>query len=145
MNMQNPMLLHMQLDLTRRKFLGTVATAVGAIMLPPGIANAAPKHPSPRPGISGAKVLKQKDLAKVPNLVPLFDSIREIPEIVDGIHCNCGCTNPPEFYSLLSCFEGRGMARDCVICQGQGRLAVRLHKEGKTLDQIRAAIDAKFA
>jgi porphobilinogen deaminase len=37
------------------------------------------------------------------------------------------------------------MARDCVICQGQGRLAVRLHKEGKSLDQIRSAIDAKFA
>ncbi len=50
--------------------------------------------------------------------------------------------NPPEFYSLLSCYEGKGMARDCIVCQG--RLAVRLHKEGKSLDQIRAAIDAKF-
>jgi len=145
MNMQNPMLLHMQRHLTRRDFLGAMATAVGIVVLPPWVANAAPKHPTPRPGVTGDHVLTKKDLAKVPNLVPLFDSIREIPEVVDGIHCNCGCTNPPEFYSLLSCFEGRGMARDCVICQGQGRLAVRLHKEGKTLDQIRAAIDAKFA
>ena len=74
----------------------------------------------------------------------LFDSVRKIPEVVDGIRCNCGCTNPPEFYSLLSCYEGHGMARDCHICQGQGRLAVRLHREGKSLDDIRTAIDAKF-
>ena len=37
------------------------------------------------------------------------------------------------------------MARDCVVCQGQGRLAVRLHKEGKTLAEIREAIDAALA
>lgn len=36
------------------------------------------------------------------------------------------------------------MARDCSICQGQARLAVRLHKEGKSLREIRTAIDAKF-
>lgn len=98
----------------------------------------------PRPGITGANVLTDKQLANSPELIPLFNSIRDIPQIVDGIRCNCGCTNPPEFYSLLSCYEGKGMARDCIICQGQGRLAVRLHKEGKSLDQIRAAIDAKF-
>jgi hypothetical protein len=102
-------------------------------------------HPTPRRGITGAKVLTKKDLAAHPKLVPLFDSVRAIPGIIDGIHCNCGCTNPPVFYSLLSCFEGLGMARDCVICQGQARLAVRLHKEGKSLVEIRAAVDAKFA
>jgi hypothetical protein len=31
-----------------------------------------------------------------------------------------------------------------MICQGQARLAFRMHGEGKTLDQIRTAIDAKF-
>jgi hypothetical protein len=36
------------------------------------------------------------------------------------------------------------MARACPICQGEGRLAARLHKEGKTLDQIREAIDARW-
>jgi hypothetical protein len=89
-------------------------------------------------------LLTKARLSDHPNLVALFDSVREIPEIVDGIHCNCGCTNPPEFYSLLSCYEERGMARECAICQGQGRLVVRLRKEGKSLDEIRAAIDAKF-
>jgi hypothetical protein len=145
MNMQHLMLLHMPNEINRRSFVAAVSATVASFVLPPRIANAAPKHPMPRRGVTGSHVLKAKDLEKTPKLIPLFDSIRDIPEIVDGIHCQCGCTNPPEFYSLLSCFEGRGMARDCVICQGQGRLAVRLHKEGKTLDQIRAAIDAKFA
>jgi hypothetical protein len=36
------------------------------------------------------------------------------------------------------------MAQHCVICQGEARLAFRLHEQGKSLDQIRAAIDAKF-
>jgi len=36
------------------------------------------------------------------------------------------------------------MAQHCMICQGQARLAFRMHGEGKTLDQIRTAIDAKF-
>ena len=139
------MLLHMHRDVTRRGFVGTVAATMGTLLLSPKLANAAPKHPTPRPGINGDYVLKKKDLAKTPKLSPLFDSVREIPEIMDGIHCNCGCTDPPALYSLLSCFEAKGMARDCVICQSQARLAVRLHKEGKTLDQIRAAIDAKFA
>lgn len=135
----------MQNHLTRRAFLTSLSTAAAAVVISPRFANAAPKHPTPRPGITGQYVLKGKELEKYPELAPLFDSIRRIPQIVDGIHCNCGCTNGMELYSLLSCYEAKGMARDCAICQGQGRLAVRLHKEGKTLDQIRAAIDAKFA
>ncbi|MEP6509571.1 MAG: hypothetical protein ABJC63_15200 [Gemmatimonadales bacterium] len=136
----------MQHALTRRRFLGAFSATVAALLVPyrNAWARFAPSHPVPRPGITGAKVLTDKQLAKSPKLIPLFNSIREIPQVVDGIRCNCGCTSPPEFYSLLSCYEGQGMARDCSVCQGQGRLAVRLHKEGKSLDQIRVAIDAKF-
>jgi phosphoribosyl-dephospho-CoA transferase len=36
------------------------------------------------------------------------------------------------------------MARHCLICQGEAKLAVRLHGEGKSLAEIRRAIDAKF-
>ena len=63
---------------------------------------------------------------------------------MDGIRCNCGCAGQPGFYSLLSCYEGDAMARLCPICQGEGRLAARLHKEGKTLAEIRVAVDAQF-
>ena len=136
---------------SRRHFLGACSIAVVGLVIPSTSALAANRrarlagpHPTPRPGITGDKVLTREQLASKPKLIPLFDSVREIPEVIDGIHCNCGCTNPPEFYSLLSCYEGKGMARECGICQGQGRLAERLHREGRTLDDIRAAIDAKF-
>jgi len=131
----------------RRSFIAAFAVAAGTTMLTRRVAFARTSlpHPDPRPGITGRNVLTREQLAKTPDVVPLFDGIREIPEIADGIRCNCGCPNPPELRSLLSCFEGKGMARDCVICQGQARLAIRLHKEGKTLAQIRTAIDAKFA
>ena len=36
------------------------------------------------------------------------------------------------------------MARACPICQGEGRLTYRLHTEGKTLEEIRTAIDARY-
>ena len=131
----------------RRSFITASAAAVATSMMTNRVAFARPSlpHPDPRPGITGKNVLTKEQLAKTPEAIPLFDGIRAIPEIADGIRCNCGCPNPPELRSLLSCFEGKGMARDCVICRGQAQLAIRLHKEGKTLAQIRTAIDAKFA
>ncbi|MEO8563059.1 MAG: PCYCGC motif-containing (lipo)protein [bacterium] len=101
-------------------------------------------HPTPRPGIDASKVLQRDALKEGPSAAPVFDMVRQIPQVVDGIRCNCGCAELPEFYSLLSCFETDGMAQHCMICQGQARLAFRMHGEGKTLDQIRTAIDAKF-
>lgn len=75
---------------------------------------------------------------------PIFDLVRQIPEVVDGIRCNCGCAELEGFYSLLSCYEEHGMAQYCVICQGQAKLTYRLHKEGWSLNGIRASIDAAF-
>ena len=136
----------MHSPLTRRRFLAACSGSVVPLVIPwrNAWARSAEPHPTPRPGITGDKVLTKEQLAASPKLVPLFDSVRQIPEIVDGIRCQCGCTHPPDYYSLLSCYEGDAMARHCPLCQGQGQLAVRLHKEGKSLDQIRAAIDAKF-
>ena len=142
-------MLHSQ---SRRRFLGACAAAVTAALMPARMVRASPlrrlpgdPHPTPRTGITAVKVLTKEQLASKPKLVSLFDSVREIPEVVDGIRCNCGCSHTESFYSLLSCYEGNdAMAKECAVCQGQARLAVRLHKAGKTLDEIRAAVDAKF-
>lgn len=102
-------------------------------------------HPTPRPGITGTRVLTAAQLTDVdPAVVRIFDMVREIPQVVDGIFCHCGCEDMPDHYSLLSCFERAGMAQGCVICQGEGRTAYQLHQQGKTLEQIRAAIDRTF-
>ena len=132
---------------SRREFLGILA-AGAALLLPRPVRALGTRgrdgHPTPRPGITGEHVLTKDQLAESPRIVPLFDDIRAIPEVVDGIRCNCGCAGMPGFYSLLYCFEGNGMARACPVCQGQGRLVVRLHKAGKSLDEIRTAVDAQF-
>ena len=101
-------------------------------------------HPTPRPGIDASHVLGAKDLADFPRARVAFGEVRQIPQIVDGIRCQCGCAEVEGNYSLLSCYEKDGMARSCDICQGQGRLAFRLHKAGKSLDEIRAAIDERY-
>jgi hypothetical protein len=103
------------------------------------------QHPTPRPGIDASKVLTRAQLTEHPAAEPVFAMVRKIPHIVDGIRCQCGCAELPEFYSLLSCYEADGMAQHCVICRGEASLAFRMHEQGKSLDQIRAAIDEKFA
>lgn len=113
-------------------------TACGAHAARPG------PHPKPRPGIDASKVLSAQRLKDTPRALVAFDEVRQIPAIVDGIRCHCGCVGGDGFYSLLSCFERDGMARMCDICRGQGRLTFRLHRAGKSLDEIRAAIDDRY-
>jgi hypothetical protein len=147
-------------QLSRRAFIATGLGAFATLVASAAVARAhAPTcmqgersskqhpepHPDPRPGITGANVASARQLADVPALIPLFDAVRAIPEIADGIRCRCGCADLPGYRSLLSCYEGaNAMARECRTCQAQGRLASRLRQSGKSLDDIRAAIDRKF-
>ncbi len=100
------------------------------------------RHPEPRPEVSGALVLSADDVR--PESSDLFAGIREIPHIADGIGCHCGCGAMPEMRSLLSCYEGIGMAQFCVVCSGEGRIAIDMAAEGHSLDEIRSAIDRRF-
>jgi hypothetical protein len=137
---------------SRRTFLATTTFAIIALVLRgrPLWAAPAPRrsvgdHPTPRPGITADKVPRKEQLADDPDAIPVFDMVREIPGVIDGIRCNCGCAELKDYYSLLTCYEGAdAMARHCEVCQGQGRLAYRLHKSGKSLDEIRKGIDARF-
>ncbi|HJS46908.1 MAG TPA: PCYCGC motif-containing (lipo)protein [Gemmatimonadales bacterium] len=133
----------------RRRFLaalagGFLATAGGAgrsfaLVLP----RRGP-HPEPRPGVTAAKVLPPEALGGAEDVIATFDKVRRIPGVMDGIRCHCGCADLPGFYSLLSCYEEAGMARHCHICQGEANLTFRLHSAGKTLAEIRDAIDARY-
>jgi hypothetical protein len=126
--------------LTRRQALGLLPIFLLSIA-----ARRFTVHPTPRRGITSARVLKADQLSDVDaDVIGIFDMVREIPQIADGIYCHCGCAEMPDHYSLLSCFEQDGMAQACVICQGEGRMTYELHKKGKSLDDIRAAIDRNF-
>ena len=122
--------------LSRRHFLTILPLGATAVLVDPRplrgldlLRGRAIEHPDPRPGIDGSKVLTEEELSN-PGALPLYDKIREIPQIADGIRCYCGCADLPGYYSLLTCYEGGGMAQYCDICQGQGRLVFRRHREG---------------
>lgn len=127
---------------TRRAFVATLLSAFPALRC--GVAFARLDHPEPRPGIDASKVVPASQLTRHSDAVPVFDMVREIPQVIDGIRCHCGCADKSDRYSLLSCFEGEGMARRCEGCKAQVRLIHRLHAEGKTLAEIRAAVDQEF-
>jgi hypothetical protein len=133
------------MTLSRRRFLALIPLALLALRARPAAAMRAskPKHPTPRPGITAARVLPDEKLADK-KAAPVYAMVREIPEVVDGIRCNCGCADLEGFYSLLTCYEQGGMAQHCVICQGQATLAHKLHADGWSLNGIRRAIDAQF-
>jgi hypothetical protein len=126
--------------ISRRQALAMIP----AFLLASGWRRASP-HPTPRPGITSARVLKADQLGDTDaEVIAIFDSIRQIPQIADGIYCYCGCDEMPDHYSLLSCYEGDGMAQGCQICQGEGRMVYELHRKGRSLAQIREAIDRNF-
>ena len=141
----------MQEKLPRRSFLGHFTGLLAAFVPSTGMLRGRIQrwpttgpHPTPRAGITAAKVLTRDQLADSSKLIPLFDQVREIPEVIDGIRCQCGCADLEGNYSLLSCYEGDAMARHCPVCQGEASLVHRLHKAGKSLEEIRSAIDARY-
>ena len=139
---------------SRRQFIGMLTAAVASALAGLSPARASTQvlrgswlpggHPDPRPGIDSSNVLTADQLTAAPHLIDVFDQIREIPHIADGILCYCGCAPLEGYRSLLSCYEKPGMSQFCDICEGQGRLAYRRWKEGQTLDQIRRATDARY-
>jgi hypothetical protein len=141
-------------SLSRRHVIRLLASAAAAALIPLAPARAHARqllglpatgdHPDPRPGIDGSNVLTAADLGNAPHLIDLFDAVREMAHIADGLFCYCGCGGLDGYRSLLPCYEAPGMAQYCEVCQGQARLAHSRWKEGQTLDQIRRATDARF-
>lgn len=135
---------------SRRHFLAAIPLLTGSVIVERlstviGVGSAGVIHPTPRPGVNASRVLKSAALGERRKVIEVVDLVRQIPQVVDGIHCYCGCAELPESYSLLSCFEGGGMARHCAVCQNEARLAFRLNRAGRTLNEIRAAIDERYA
>jgi hypothetical protein len=105
------------------------------------------KHPEPRAGITAAKVLTVDDLGTKPRkaVSEAYDAARQYPGVFDGLACACGCHGDAEYQhrSLLSCYESR-QPTGCQSCQMEAAFVGALAREGKTLVDIRAAVDKKF-
>jgi hypothetical protein len=99
------------------------------------------KHPAPRAGITGERVLPADSVGERGREV--YTMAAQIPGLLDGLYCHCDCHERDELRSLLECFENR-MASTCGICLGEARKAFEMHQAGKSLDEIRDAIDEAY-
>ena len=100
-----------------------------------------PAHPEPREGITAERVLAAEKVPK--RYADAYDAAREIPEVLDGLYCHCDCAERDGLRSLLECFYGT-MPQSCRVCLNEARLARRLHGQGRSLDEIRRAVDDEY-
>ena len=100
-------------------------------------------HPDPRPGITAALVLAESDLPDRRRVRQAYAAARAHPELFDGVFCACRCDTSMEHRSLLSCFESRQPV-GCMACREEAELVAKMARDGKTLDEIRRAVDEEF-
>lgn len=69
---------------------------------------------------------------------------KEIPEVLDSLHCYCDCKRHSGHKSLLSCYVNEHAAH-CDVCQDEAATAYELHKRGKSVKEIRVAVDKEYS
>lgn len=100
-------------------------------------------HPTPRPGITAAKVVPTSLVPRTPGASEAYAAAREAAATLDGMYCHCDCSKHAGHRSLLTCFETEHGAY-CDVCMGEAMLASGMAKQGKSLTEIRTAIDRQF-
>lgn len=73
-----------------------------------------------------------------------YEAAAAIPDILDKIYCYCECEQHSDHRSLKSCFTDDHGA-NCDICIEEALMAKELYDQGKTVDQIKEAVDREFA
>jgi len=101
------------------------------------------RHPEPRPGITAAQVLAPSTYAGYDQIVRAYEAAQQVPQVLDGLFCHCQCRENFNHRSLLSCFQSEHGA-SCDICMGEAVLAAEMHRQGRSLEEIRRAVDARF-
>jgi len=101
-------------------------------------------HPDPRPGITGTTVVPASRYANYPRVNAVYAQAQEIAAVLDGLYCYCDCARHSGHRSLLTCFESDHAAA-CDVCMTEATVAHRMTKEGRSLEEIREAIDEFYA
>jgi hypothetical protein len=78
---------------------------------------------------------------QIANVREAYSVAKEIPEVLAQQPCYCYCQRMGH-RSLLDCFTSLHSTK-CAICINEARLAGQLHRQGKTAEEIRAAIIQK--
>ncbi|MBI4544092.1 MAG: hypothetical protein HY703_02725 [Gemmatimonadetes bacterium] len=114
-----------------------VAAAVTVLLL---VTRSGHAHPDPRPGITAEGVVHPLHYQRYPRIAATYGKAREIPQVLDGLHCYCECEEHSGHYSLLDCFKSDHGA-NCDVCLTSAELAWQLAGGGKSLEEIRSALD----
>ncbi len=73
-----------------------------------------------------------------------YQAARDIPEVLDSLHCYCECKKHFGHKSLLTCFvDQHGL--HCDTCINEAVMAHEMHKKGKSILEIRRAVDKEFS
>jgi hypothetical protein len=120
-----------------------VAALVGVLFLTRPAGMSASRHPTPRPGITATKVVPASLVPRTPGSTDAYAAAREAAATLDGVYCYCDCSKHAGHRSLLTCFESEHGAY-CDICMGEAMVANGMAKQGKSLMEIRTAIDRQF-
>ena len=129
----------------RRAGYSAAAVLILAAVLAVVVTNKkAAAHPTPRADVNAEEVVHHSHYQGYPRVQAVYKQAARIPEVLDGLHCYCECGQHSGHYSLLDCFKSDHGA-GCDICLTSVAMAYDLNKDGKSLDEIRAAIDEVFA
>jgi hypothetical protein len=122
---------------------GAAAVALAAVVFVVSPQPAAGAHPDPRPGVTAERVLTDVAIPRTPGAAEAYAAARAAAATLDGVYCHCDCSKHSGHRSLLTCFESEHGA-SCDICMGEAVMAAQLAGRGTSLQEIRAAIDARF-
>ena len=117
--------------------------ALGVIVLVLGLAmtrTANAHHPEPREDVATVEVASSSRYASYPRIAQVYEMAAEIPHVLDGMYCHCDCSLHSNHRSLLTCFEDDHGAA-CDVCLTEAALAYQMTSEGRSLKEIRKAVD----
>ncbi len=88
------------------------------------------------------QVLQSKDFFRAANAYQIAE---EMPQTLDALYCYCKCKESPtlQHKTLLTCYTTDHAAK-CGICMHEAEVASDLTKHGKSISEIRAAVDAFY-
>ena len=67
----------------------------------------------------------------------------EKPDLLEQLHCYCGCDKRHGHKSLLDCYKSRHSAT-CETCIGEAIMANKMFEQGSPVEQIKAALKTHF-
>ena len=100
-------------------------------------------HPTPRIDAHASHVMPATRYASSSAVAEAYTMAAEVVSVLDGLYCYCLCRETFTHYSLLDCFKD-DHAAGCDVCMDEAILAYEMTQQGRSLDEIRTAIDAQY-